>query len=460
MRTTDKGAALIIAMVMVALVAGLVVMLFNGALAHTQTVDTARSAAESRAAAEAGLDITSARIAALPAATDLTVDERNTRLAATTLGSLNTGVGTSGPTAFTGGSADVSAFDRFGSGFVGTEISATTPVTVSGVTTRYVTVRATGVGGDRQGRSALEAIFKEETTAGIQPLQPGDHLMAGGFSVASDGNIPHNVHSYVDVGSKISGYDHDMEGLNPSTDGVAGLSLSDSANRSWANDPNNSNPGTIEGPGGTNGIDNAADDSSAIPAMTNVANTVIANTTPFVASSSNPTWELSGGQLGTPQNPAVVYVNARNHDIDGTPVVHITSGAKGYGVIVITLKQADQINGPVVKIDADGGGWHGYILIDTGNGTKISDHWLAEVGNNSKIVGGIGLLHRVALSDENGSGTSFEHQDGITLKLDGNGQILYSSAAIAAALNATGAVTGTSVPTTTYELEVDFVRAQ
>ncbi|MHC4504235.1 MAG: hypothetical protein ACYTFI_13085, partial [Planctomycetota bacterium] len=62
MRRTDKGAALIIAMVMVALVAGLVVMLFNGALAHTQTVDTARAAAESRAVAQAGLDITVARI--------------------------------------------------------------------------------------------------------------------------------------------------------------------------------------------------------------------------------------------------------------------------------------------------------------------------------------------------------------------------------------------------------------
>jgi len=56
-RRTDKGAALIIAMVMVALVAGLVVMLFNGALVHTQTVDTARSVSESRAAAESALHV-------------------------------------------------------------------------------------------------------------------------------------------------------------------------------------------------------------------------------------------------------------------------------------------------------------------------------------------------------------------------------------------------------------------
>jgi hypothetical protein len=285
--------------------------------------------------------------------------------------------------------------------------------------------------------------------------------MAGGFSVASAGTIPHDVHSYVDVGSKISGYDHDMEGLNPTTDGVAGLSLSDNANRAWANDPNNSNPGTIEGPGGVNGIESAADDSAVIPAMTQIANTVIANTTPFVASDSNKTWELSGGQLGSPTQPAVVHVDARNHDPGGTPVVHITSGAKGYGVIVITLKQGAQIDGPVVKIDADGGGWHGYILIDTGNGTKISDHWLAEVGNSSKMVGGVGLLHRVALSNENpGVGTSFEHQDGITLKVDGDGQILYSSAAIAMALNATGAGVGVNVPTTTYDLKADFVRAR
>jgi hypothetical protein len=272
-------------------------------------------------------------------------------------------------------------------------------------------------------------------------------VVGGGVSTVTTGGIPHDVHSYVDVDSKISGYDHDMEGLNPSTDGVAGLSLSDEANRSWQNDPNNSNPGTIEGPGGTNGIENAADDDSTVQLLTNVANDVIGSATPFVAGDSNPTWELSGGQLGTPQDPAVIHVDARNHDIEGTPVVHITSGAKGYGFILITLKQGSQINGPVVKIDADAGGWHGFILIDTGNGTKISDHWLAEVGNNSKMVGGVGLLHRVALSNENpGAGTSFEHQDGITLKVDGNGQILYSSAAVAAAFNAVG--TNSTIATT------------
>lgn len=465
MRRTDKGAALIIAMVMVALVAGLVVMLFNGALAHTQTVDTARAAAESRAVAQAGLDITVARINDFPAAIDLTIDERNTRLAATTLGGLNTGVGTAGINAFTGSSADLGAFDRFGAGFVATEISATAPVTASGVTTRWVTVRATGVGGDRQGRSAVEAIFKEETTTQTQPLQPGDHLLAGGVSVGTAGTIPHNVRYGVDSGGTVSGYDHDIEGTNPSTDGVAAISLSSEAGRALEVHPDGSSDATIVGPGGVNGIENAADDSLMIPAMTSVANSVISdpNATHFVAGAdpSNDRWVLSGGQIGTPQQPAVIHVDARNYDIDGAPVVEITSGAKGYGVILVTLKQGSQINGPVVKVDAGDGGWHGYILIDTGNGTKISDHWIVEVGNNSKVVGGVGLLHRVALSNENpGVGTSFEHQTGYTLKVASSGQILYSSAAIAAALNATGAVTGTSLPTTTYELKADFVRVQ
>jgi hypothetical protein len=294
--------------------------------------------------------------------------------------------------------------------------------------------------------------LKVQTTTQARTLQQGDHVVGGGLSVATAGSIPHDVHYFVDSGSLVDGYDYDMEGLTPSpTDGVAGLSLSSEANRAWARDSGNSSPGVVRGPGGTSGIENSADDAGTIDVLRSVANSVIANTAPFVASSGSPTWQLSGGQFGSASAPEVVWVDARDHDIDGTPVVHITNGATGWGFILVTLKQADQINGPVVKIDADGGGWHGFILIDTGNGTKISDRCIAEVGNKSKVVGGVGLLHRVALSDENpGAGTSFEHQSGMTMKVVGEGKILYSSAAIAGAMNAAGGASGPATTTTTY----------
>ena len=57
MRRTEKGTALIIAMVTVMLIAGLVVMLFNGTMAQMVSVDSARSLATSVRAAESMLHV-------------------------------------------------------------------------------------------------------------------------------------------------------------------------------------------------------------------------------------------------------------------------------------------------------------------------------------------------------------------------------------------------------------------
>ena len=468
MHRGDKGSVLVMVMVAVAIISGLVVMLFDTSMVQMKSVDNAKTVAESRTLAQSGLDIASARIASLLAASGLTTNQLNIRLAATVLGNLNTVVvpGSS----FAGADADLAYFVPFGSGFLATEIGVGAAVVDDkgtpsdpgdDVTTRYVTVRATGVGSGKRARSIFETVFKEVTTMQTTPLTAGTHAVGGGLSTATGGSIPHNVHYYVDSGAKISGYDHDIEGVTADpTDGVAALSLSSDSNRAWEADPGNSSPGVIEGPVGTGGIDNASDDTDTIQLMTSAANTVIADTGVIrhIASSGNPTWELDGGTLGTPDAPVVVHVNARNHDIGGTPVVEIKNSAKGYGFILVTLKPGSQINGPVVKID--GSGWHGFIIIDTGVGTKISDHWIVEVGNDAKVVGGIGLLHRVALSDESGNGTSFEHQDGITLKVAGNGKILYSSDAVARAFNATGTSGMTTIATTYTQTAAKCIRVQ
>jgi hypothetical protein len=440
----EKGSSLVLVMVMVLVLAAMVTLVASTAATRAETVDTARDEAESLAIAQAGLDITATRIAALPTATDLSTDALDARLAGVTLGEYGSvvdgnadgGSKTAGNDVFSGNNADLDAFVPFGAGHVLTEISASAPVTVGDTTTRYLTVRATGVGRGEEARSAIETIIKEVTkttsSSAPQPYKAGDHMLPGAMSIVSEKKISSATH-YVDKGASVLGYDHDVEGkdMDP-TSGVDALGVSEECNVEWGVF-DNKETGTIEGPDTSM---NEPADHVAILSSINEAAKTHADTKVFEPNSNNKYWEQDGGTIGSPDDPAVIWVDATDHDMkkNGGPLVKLSNNFEGYGLLVVSISNGDSMTEAVVEITGNSK-WHGLILVVTGSGTQIRDKAMISLeGNGTGIVGGAAILTRD--SDDSGNGVWKEQQSGYSIYAGNDTELLYSSAAVAMAASA------------------------
>jgi len=428
MRRSEEGSVLVFAAIMVTILMGLTLLLLQGAVGESMSLDGDFDASISLSAAEGGLEMTLKTIN--------TLDFDN--ITATSYGVDADWGGSDDANSNTWpdfGETDVTGLD-IGTG----QFISYTKVTTDAAdpNTKYVTVRSIGgcemhqAHGGAMIETVLETIIKVHRV-----ITPIDSMVTGAVSVTAGddeegtyaGTLTANIHGH----PSISGYDHDLDGNNLGTgEGVAGLAVNDgSGNPEW--DVNQSGqPGFIEGPADFSvtigGQDYAINNDAAWNGdqLQEVVQAAIASPDIYVGPGEEEHLTNANENIGAPDDYKVMHVDVQDSD---STALWLAGHFEGYGLLVVTIDGAQSV--PVIDMQGRAQ-WTGMIIIVCGENTTLTGRAIdLRGGGNTENV----LLGSTAFLVQDGA--SLE-QGGAFVDIRGNPDIHYSSQAVRNALDAAG----------------------
>jgi len=417
----EEGSALVFAAIMVTILMGLTVLLLQGAVGESMSLDGDFDASVSLSSAEGGLEM------ALK-----TLDTSNWNAFTAT----NYGV----DAAWNAGSDDANAngWPDFGeTNVTPVDLGTGDIITYYKVTTdaadpkiKYVTLRSMGGCQMHQAHASarIESVL-ETVVKVVKVITPVTGVVPGALSITvgleEEGDYTGNPVANIFGTPSISGYDHDEAGADLGTGGgVTGLAITDgNANPAWGVVQKGS-PGTIEGNGADEVIDGVTYSINNDAAWTGDKLYEI-----YKASVSNPDIHVGPGDeldtktdIGTIDDYKVVHVDLG--DVDGAGI-DIKGNFQGYGMMVITLSGVR--TQPVITI----GGtmdWNGMILVVPAKGSTISASAFATGAGTPALLGAAAILMPEDVKITTSS----------VVELKGTADIFFSTATVGKAIDAAG----------------------